>query len=96
MDHTLGRMSESSACVVSCVVSFAAVGIGTADLDFADDVVIFEETTEVLSAALESVSEKAELLGLRVSSIQSKVQAFGNNMDKTICIATVFCTVDSA
>ena len=33
---------------------------------FADDAVIFEETTEVLSEALESLNEEAEPLRLRV------------------------------
>ena len=43
MDHALWRMSEKA----GCVVSFESVRI--TDLDFADDAVIFAETTEVLA-----------------------------------------------
>ena len=43
-------------------VSFATIRI--TDLDFADNAQIFAETTEALSVALESLSEKAEPLGL--------------------------------
>ena len=37
------------------------------NLDLADDAVILEETTGILYQALESLSEKAELLDLQVS-----------------------------
>ena len=67
-DHVLGRMSERS----DCGVSFGTVRI--TDLDFADDAVIFAETTEVLAEALDSLNEEAEPLGLRVSWIKTKVQ----------------------
>ena len=46
-------------------MSFGTVGF--TDLDFADDPVIFAETTAVLAGALDSLCEKAEPLGLRVS-----------------------------
>ena len=57
-------------------MSFGTVRI--TDLDFADNPVIFTETTEVLSEAIESRSEEAKPLGLRVSWIKTKVQAFGD------------------
>ena len=60
-DHELGRMSEKS----GCEMSFGTVRI--TDLDFADDAVIFAETPEALSGALDLLSEEAEPLGLRVS-----------------------------
>ena len=63
-------------------MSFGTVRI--TDLDFADDAVIFAETTEVLTGALDSLSEEAEPLGLRVSWIKTKVQAFGDTLDATV------------
>ena len=54
-----------------CGLSFGTVRI--TDLDFADDAVIFAETTKVLEGALNSLSEEAEPLGLRVSWIKTKV-----------------------
>ena len=71
MDHVLGRMSEKSVCGVS----FGTVKI--ADLDFADDAVIFAGTTEVFAGALDSLSEESEPLGLRVPWTKTKVQALG-------------------
>ena len=58
MDHVLERMPEKS----GCEVSFGTVRIN--DLDFANDAVIFAETTEVLAVALDSLCEEAEPLGL--------------------------------
>ena len=40
--------------------------------------------TEVLEGALDSLSEEAEPLGLRVSWIKTKVQAFGDILDATV------------
>ena len=54
------------------------------DLHIVDDAVIFAETTEVLAGALDSLSEEAEPLGLRVSWIKNKVQAFGDILDATL------------
>ena len=62
-------------------MSFGTVRI--TDLHFADDAVIFAETTEVLAGALDSLSEEAVPLGLRVTWIKTKVQAFGNILDAT-------------
>ena len=63
MDHVLGRMSEKS----GCGVSFGTVRSS----------LIFAETTEVLAGAVDLLSEEAKSLGLRVSWIKTKVQAFG-------------------
>ena len=41
------------------------------------------ETTEVLADAPESLSEEAQPLRLRISWIQTKVQAFGDILDAT-------------
>ena len=64
MNHVMRRMSVKS----GCGMSFGKVRI--TDLDFADDAVIFAETTEVLAEVLESLSEEASPLGLRVSWIK--------------------------
>ena len=66
----------------SCGVSFGTVRI--TDVDFADDAIIFAETTEVLSGALDLLSEEAESLELRVSCIMTKVQAFVDILYATI------------
>ena len=63
-------------------MSFGTVRI--TDLDLADDAAIVAETTEVLAEKLDSLIEEEEPLGLRVSWIKSKVQAFGDILDATI------------
>ena len=68
MDHVPKGISESLGCRLSLVTARIP------DLDFADDAVIFAETTEVLAEALESLSEEAEPLGLRVSWTKTKVR----------------------
>ena len=77
-DHVLGRMPEKT----DCEVSFGTVRI--TDLDFADDAVIFAETTEVLASALDLLSKKADPLGFRVSWIKTKVKAFVGILDATV------------
>ena len=62
-------------------MSFGTVRI--TDLHFADDAVISAETTEVLAKALDSLSEEAAPLVLRVSWIKTQVQAFGGILDAT-------------
>ena len=57
LDWILAKMSERS----SCGASFGNVKIS--DLDFADDAVIFAETLDILSGALEVLNEESELLG---------------------------------
>ena len=78
MDLIMGRVVEGS----SCGVSFGNVQI--TDLDFADDAVIFAETVESITEALETLSEEAEPLGLRVSWIKTKIQAFGDILEAGI------------
>ena len=73
MDHVKRRMSEKS---------FGTVRI--TDRDFADDAVIFAETTEVLAGALDLLSDEAEPLGFRVSWIKTKVHAFGDILYATL------------
>ena len=72
MDWILGRMSERS----SCGASFGNIKI--ADLDFADDAVIFAETLDNLLGALEVLNEESEPLGLQVSWVKTKIQAFND------------------
>ena len=64
-------MSEKS----SCAVSFGTVQI--TNFDFADETVIFAVTTEVLSGALDSLIEEAELHRLEVPCIKTKVKVIG-------------------
>ena len=75
VDWILGRMSERS----SCGASFGNVKIS--DLDFADDAVIFAETLDILLGALEVLNEESELLGLQVSCVKTKIQAFNDILD---------------
>ena len=58
----------------SCSASFGNVKIS--DLDFTDDAVIFAETLDIILGALEMLNEEFEPLGLLVSSVKTKIQAF--------------------
>ena len=78
MDWILGKMSERS----SCGASFGNVRIS--DLDFADHSVIFAETIYILLGALEVLNEESEPLGLRVSWVKTRIQAFNDILDATI------------
>ena len=78
LDSYLGRMSERS----SCGALFGNVKIS--DLDFADDAVIFTVTLDILLGALEVLNEKSEPLGLRVSWVKTKIQAFIDILDSAI------------
>ena len=69
-DWILRRMPERS----SCGASF--VNVKMFDLDFADDSVIFAETLDILLGAFEVLNEESEPLGLRVSLVKTKIQAF--------------------
>ena len=75
MDWIMERVVGAS----GCGVSFGEARV--TDLDFADDAVIFAETLDVLTMALETLSEEAEPLGLRVSWIKTKIQEFGSILD---------------
>ena len=78
MDWILGRMSERS----SCGASFGNVKIS--DLDLADYAVIFAETLDILLGALDVLNEESEPLGLRVSWVKTKIQAFNDIFDAAI------------
>ena len=66
----------------SCGASFGNVKIS--DLDFADDAVIFAETLDILLGAFEVLNEESEPLGLQVSWVKTKIQAFNDILDATI------------
>ena len=71
-------MSERS----SCGASFGNVNIS--DLDFADDAVIFAETLNILLGVLEVLNEESEPLGLWVSWVKTKIQAFIDILDAAL------------
>ena len=71
-------MSEKS----SCGASFGNVKLN--DLDFTDDAVIFVETLDILLGALEGLNEESEPLGLWVSCVKTKIQAFNDILDAAI------------
>ena len=71
-------MSESS----SCGALFGNVKIS--DVDFADDAVIFAETLDILLGALKVLNEESESLGLLVSWVKTKIQAFNDILDADI------------
>ena len=66
----------------SCGASFGNVKI--TDLDFADDAVIFADTLDILSGALEVLNEESEPMGLQVSWVKTKIQAFIDILDAAI------------
>ena len=74
MDWILGRSS--------CGASFGNVKIS--DLHFVDDAVIFAETLDILLGALEVLNEESEPLGLQVSWVKTKIQAFIDILDAAI------------
>ena len=63
----------------SCGASFGNVKIS--DLDFADDAVIFAKTLDILLGALDVLNEESEPLGLWVSWVKTKIQAFSDILD---------------
>ena len=71
-------MSEIS----SSGASFGNVKIS--DLDLADFAVIFAETLDILSGAPEVLNEESEPLGLRVSWVKTKIQAFNDILDAAV------------
>ena len=66
--------------------------VKVSDLDFADDAVIIVETLDILLGALVVLNEESEPLGLRVSWIKTKVQAFNDILDAAI-LAAMSCYV---
>ena len=85
MDWILGRMSERS----SCGASFVNVKIS--DDDVADDAVIFTETPDILLGAFEVLIEESEPLGLWVSWVKTKIQAFNDILDAAMLSVPVCC-----
>ena len=78
IDLILRKLSQRS----SCGASFGDVKIS--DLDFADDEVICAETLDILLGALKVLNEESEPLGLWVSWVKTKIQAFNNPLDAAI------------
>ena len=77
IDWILGRMPERS----SCGASFGNVKIS--DLDFKDDAVILAETLDILMGALKVLNE-SDPLGLWVSWVKTKIQAFNDILDAAV------------
>ena len=71
-------MSERS----SCCASFSYVKLS--DIYFTDDAVIFVETLDILLGTIEVLNEESELLGLRVSWVKTKIQAFSDILDAAL------------
>ena len=67
---------------LSCGASFGNVKIS--DLDFTDDAVIFTETVDIILGVLTVLNEESELLGLRVSWVKTKIQAFSDILDAAV------------
>ena len=84
-DWILGRMSERS----SCGTSFGNVKI-ISDRDFTDDAVIFAEILDLLLGALEVLIEESDPLGLWVSWVKTKIQAFNYILDAAILSVPVY------
>ena len=66
----------------SCSASLGNVKIS--HLDFTDDAIILAETLDVLVGALEALNGESELLGLWLSWVQTKIQAFNDIFDAAI------------
>ncbi|KAG2468462.1 GALT2 acetylgalactosaminyltransferase, partial [Polypterus senegalus] len=83
MDWVLGKVVWSSDCG-----AFVREGRFT-DLDFAGDAVIFTESMEALIWAFKRLSEESECLGLRVSWLKTKIQAFNDLLGTAISSVSV-------
>lgn len=84
MGWVLGRVMGSSGCGASNGEEKFT------DHDFVDDAVIFVESTEAPIRVLERLSEESECLGLWVSWIKSKIQAFNYLLD-TVATSLPVC-----
>ena len=82
MDWILRRISERSSCGTSLG------NVKLSDLDFADNAVIFAEILDILLGAQEVLNEESEPLGLRVSWVKTKIQAFNDILDAGIFVCT--------
>jgi len=76
---------------LSCGASFGNVKIS--ELDFADDAAIFAEMLDILLQDLQALNEDSELLGLQVSWVKTKIQAFNVILDAAILSVPV-CAED--
>ena len=56
--------------------SYGASFGNVSDLHFTDDAVIFADTLDILLGALDVLNDESVLLGLRVSWVKTKIQAF--------------------
>ena len=83
MDWIMGKMSVRS----SCDASFGNVNIS--HLDFTDDAVLFAESLDIPLGALEVLNGESEPLGLRVSWVKTKIQAFNDILDVIILFVPV-------
>ena len=52
-------------------------------------IVIFAETRDILLGALEVLNEESESLGLRVSWVKTKIQAFNDILDTALVYVPV-------
>ena len=81
MDWILERMMMQDPCGVS-------VGeVKISDFDFADDVALLDEVLDTLVLSLDALSRVAEPLGLKVSWVKTKIQAFGDLLDGVKSVA---------
>ena len=78
IDWVMGETVEKTDCGISLGEDKIT------DLDFADDVVIFAETLEVLVHTLDTLSLESEPLGLKVSWTKTKIQEFVALLDGNI------------
>ena len=65
---------------VHCIVW----NVKISDLAFADDAVILAKTLDIRLRALEVLNEESEPLGLQVSWVKTKIQAFNDILDAAI------------
>ena len=88
MDWVLGRVAADADCGTSLG------GARITDLDFADDAVIFAETLDALAGTLRELDKDAGTLGLQVSWIKTKIQAFGDLLDEAVQTVTIDDGID--
>ena len=89
--HLHGLDSGEDAERSSCGASIGNIKVS--DLDFANDAVIFAETLDILLGALEVLNEESEPLGLWVSWVKTKMQAFNDILD-TAFLSVPVCGED--
>ena len=70
-------MSERSSCV-------HRLGMSKSQTLISPTIVIFSETLDILLGALEALNEESEPLGLQVSWVKTKIQAFNDILNAAI------------